>query len=49
VGSAFDHDLNSGGYVGFNLIQEREKAWVLNKGDLTPDMYTPAALRAVGN
>ncbi|CAM5291472.1 hypothetical protein TMEC54S_00877 [Thauera mechernichensis] len=48
AGTAFYHDLNAGAYVGFNLIQERDKAWVLNAGDLTPDMYTPAALRAMG-
>lgn len=48
AGTAFYHDLDSGGYVGFNLIQEREKSWVLNGGDLSPDMYTPAALRALG-
>ncbi|EPZ14711.1 hypothetical protein M622_04475 [Thauera terpenica 58Eu] len=48
AGTSFYHDLNSGTYVGFNLIQEREKAYVLNAGGLTPDMYTPAALRAMG-
>jgi len=48
AGTSFFHDLNSGSYVGFNLVQERDKAFVLNKGDLTPDMYTPAALRAMG-
>ncbi|MCK0508011.1 DUF1329 domain-containing protein [Aromatoleum anaerobium] len=49
AGSAFYHDLNSGGYVGYNLWQERERGPVLNKGDLNPDQYTPAALRAAGN
>ncbi|MBS0542455.1 MAG: DUF1329 domain-containing protein [Proteobacteria bacterium] len=48
AGTSFYHDLNSGSYVGFNLIQEREKAYVLNKGDMTPDMYTPASLRGLG-
>ena len=48
AGSSFYHDLNSGGYVGYNLIQERDKAYVLNAGGLTPDMYTPAALRSMG-
>jgi len=48
AGTAFYHDLDSGGYVAFNLIQEREKSWVLNGGDLSADMYTPAALRALG-
>ncbi len=48
AGVSFYHDLNSGGYVGYNLIQERDKAYVLNAGGLTPDMYTPAALRSMG-
>ncbi len=48
AGVSFYHDLNSGGYVGYNLIQEREKSYVLNAGGLTPDMFTPAALRSMG-
>lgn len=48
AGTSFFHDLISGAYVGFNLIQEREKSWILNSGELHPDMFTPAALRAMG-
>ena len=48
AGTTFFHDLNSGAYVAFGLIQEREKSWVLNAGDLNPDMFTPAAMRALG-
>ncbi|RFO96009.1 DUF1329 domain-containing protein [Rhodoferax lacus] len=48
-GSAFYHDLNSGGYVGYNLFQERDKGPVLNKGDLKPAMFTPEAARSAGN
>ena len=48
AGTSFYHDLNSGGYVGYNLIQEREKAYILNRGGLSPDQFTPAALRSMG-
>jgi hypothetical protein len=48
AGTTFFHDLNSGAYVAFNLIQERDKSWILNAGDLNPDMFTPAAMRALG-
>lgn len=47
-GSSFYHDLNSGGYVGYALFQEREKGPILNKGDLKRDMFTPEAARAAG-
>ncbi|NMG77125.1 DUF1329 domain-containing protein [Aromatoleum diolicum] len=49
AGSSFYHDLNSGGYVGYNLWQERDLGVILNKGDMVPDIFTPAALRAAGN
>lgn len=49
AGSSFYHDLNSGGYVGYNLFQEAKLAPVLNKGDLKPGMFTPEAARAAGN
>lgn len=49
AGSSFFHDLNSGGYVGYNLFQEREKGPTLNAGGLTPAMFTPEAARAAGN
>lgn len=49
AGTSFYHDLSSGGYVGYNLFQERELGPILNKGDLAADMFTPAALRAASN
>ena len=49
AGTSFYHDLNSGGYVGYNLFQERERGPILNKGDLTPKMFTPEAARSMGN
>ena len=49
AGNAFFFDLNSGGYVAYNLFQERPKGPVLNKGDLKPSMFTPQAARNMGN
>lgn len=49
AGNAFYFDLNSGGYVGYNLFQERPKGPILNKGDLDPSMFTPEAARNAGN
>ncbi|HOM15535.1 MAG TPA: DUF1329 domain-containing protein, partial [Rubrivivax sp.] len=49
AGTSFYHDLNSGGYVGYNLFQERERGPILNKGDLTPKMFSPEAARSMGN
>lgn len=49
AGNAFYFDLNSGGYVAYNLFQERPKGPILNKGDLTPAMFTPEAARNAGN
>ncbi len=48
AGTSFYHDLNSGGYVGYNLFQERDKGPVLNTFTLKPDMFTPAAARTYG-
>ncbi|WP_048308015.1 DUF1329 domain-containing protein [Halomonas sp. PR-M31] len=48
AGTSFYHDLATGGYVAFNLFQDLDKGPILNKGGLSPDMYTPAALRASG-
>lgn len=48
-GNSFFFDMNSGGYVAYNLFQERPLGPVLNKGNLTPEMFTPEALRAAGN
>ncbi|HMW22150.1 MAG TPA: DUF1329 domain-containing protein [Burkholderiaceae bacterium] len=49
AGSSFYMDLNGGRYVAYNLFQERPIGPVLNKGDLTPEMFTPEAARASGN
>ena len=49
AGNGFYHDLNSGGYVAYNLYQERPNGPILNKGDLTPSMFTPEAARSAGN
>ena len=49
AGNAFFFDLNSGGYVAYNLFQERPRAGILNKGDLKPSMFTPQAARNIGN
>ena len=49
AGTSFYHDLLSGTYVAYNLFQERALGPKLNKGDLTPAMFTPAAARNAGN
>lgn len=49
AGTSFYHDLNSGGYMGYNLFQERPQGPILNKGGLTPAMFTPEAARNAGN
>lgn len=49
AGTSFYFDLNDGGYVGYNLFQERDKGPILNKGDLKPSMFTPEAARSAGN
>ena len=48
-GSSFYFDLNSGGYVGYNLFSERDKGPVLNKGGLAPSFFTPESARNAGN
>ncbi len=48
AGTAFYFDLNSGGYIAYNLFQERPTGPILNKGDLTPSMFTPEAARNAG-
>lgn len=48
AGSSFYHDLNAGGYVAYNLFQERPKGPILNKGDMNPSMFTPEAARNAG-
>nr|WP_298380367.1 DUF1329 domain-containing protein [uncultured Halomonas sp.] len=46
AGTSFYYDLKSGGYVAYNLFQDLDKGPILNAGGLTPDMFTPASLRA---
>jgi len=48
AGSSFYHDLNSGGYTGYNLFQERDKGPVLNDFSLKPEMFSPQAARNIG-
>lgn len=48
AGAAFFHDMNSGGYVGYTLSNERERGAILNKGEMDPSMFTPDRLRAMG-
>lgn len=45
AGTSFFHDLATGGYIAYNLFQDLEQGPILNAGGLTPEMYTPAALR----
>lgn len=45
AGTSFYHDLTTGGYVGYNLFQERKYGPILNKGGYSKEMFTPAALR----
>lgn len=49
AGASFYHDLNAGSYLGYALVNERAKGAVLNRGGLTPAMYTPEAARNAGN
>lgn len=49
AGTSFYHDMNSGGYIGYNLFQERPVGPLLNKGDLKESMFTPEAARTAGN
>lgn len=48
AGSSFYHDLNSGGYVGYNLFQERDKGPIINDFSLKPEMFSPEAARGLG-
>lgn len=46
AGTSFYHDLTTGGYVAYNLIQEMEKGPILNNATIySRDDFTPAALR----
>jgi hypothetical protein len=48
AGTSFYHDLVSGGYLAYNLFQERPVGPILNKGDLKPADFTPEAARNQG-
>ncbi len=49
AGTSFYHDLTTGGYVGYNLFQERAKGPVLNEGKYSKENFTPAALRRLSH
>jgi hypothetical protein len=49
AGTSFYYDLNSGGYVAYNLFQEAKNGPILNRGDLKPAMFTPEAARSAGH
>jgi hypothetical protein len=49
AGTSFYYDLNSGGYVAYNLFQEAKLGPILNRGDLKASMFTPEAARSAGN
>ncbi|WP_020653345.1 DUF1329 domain-containing protein [Massilia niastensis] len=49
AGSSFYYDLNSGGYVAYNLFQQAKLGPILNRGDLKASMFTPEAARSAGN
>lgn len=48
AGSSFYYDLQSGAYVGLGLFQERDKAPILGRGNLSPSQYTPEMIRNMG-
>ncbi len=48
AGTSFYHDLNSGGYVGYNMFQERDKGPIINDFKLKREMFTPEAARSIG-
>jgi len=48
AGAGFYHDLLSGTYLGFNLVNEQPQAYVLNRGKLTERNFGPEAARRSG-
>ncbi|AQZ96475.1 DUF1329 domain-containing protein [Halopseudomonas phragmitis] len=48
AGTSFYHDLNSSSYVGYSMTMDRDQGPILNRNDLTPAMFTPDRLRAMG-
>ncbi|SFA82565.1 sigma E regulatory protein, MucB/RseB [Collimonas sp. OK607] len=49
AGSSFYYDLNSGGYIAYNMTQQMKDGPILNRAGITPAMFTPDAARAIGN
>ncbi len=49
AGTSFYHDLTTGGYVGYNMFQERKKGPLLNGQKLSKENFTPAALRRLSH
>lgn len=47
-GASFYHDLSTGNYVAYNLMNERRRAAIINKGGYSESDFTPDRLRAVG-
>lgn len=48
AGVAVYHDLVSGAYMADRLLNEQPKGVLLNSGNLTPDDFTPDAVRRTG-
>lgn len=48
AGVGLYHDLSAGSYLAFNLVNERENAYILNSGQLTPGNFGPEAARRLG-
>lgn len=48
AGVGLYHDLSAGSYLAFNLVNERESAYTLNSGNLSPGNFGPEAARRLG-
>ena len=48
AGVGLYHDLSAGSYLAFNLVNERENAYTLNSGNLSPGNFGPEAARRLG-
>jgi len=48
AGVGLYHDLSAGSYLAFNLINEQDKGYILNKGDLKAGNFGPEAARRLG-
>ncbi|MCL6262701.1 DUF1329 domain-containing protein [Craterilacuibacter sp. RT1T] len=46
--TTFYHDLNSGSYVAYGMLNEQSKSDVLNAGGLNPEDFTADSARRVG-